>query len=102
MSLMNILVLQIAGIALAVAPLAFCFMPVGLWVSALAAGVPVGPGTATLARNSRPIKRKPMSRWGLPGPRPRNGERWVMAVAQEQGTSALAQQRNSAAVMECW
>jgi uncharacterized protein YqfA (UPF0365 family) len=42
---MNILVLLIAGIALAVVFLTFYFVPVGLWISALAAGVPVGPGT---------------------------------------------------------
>lgn len=42
---MNVMVLLMAGISLAVVFLAFYFVPVGLWISALAAGVPVGPGT---------------------------------------------------------
>jgi len=42
---MNVMVLLIAGISLAVVFLTFYFVPVGLWISALAAGVPVGPGT---------------------------------------------------------
>ncbi len=42
---MNVVVLLTAGIALAVVFLVFYFVPVGLWISALAAGVPVGPGT---------------------------------------------------------
>ncbi len=42
---MNVMVFVAAGFALLVLWLFFYFVPVGLWISALAAGVPVGPGT---------------------------------------------------------
>ncbi len=42
---MNLMVFVAAGVALVIVWLFFYFVPVGLWISALAAGVPVGPGT---------------------------------------------------------
>ncbi len=42
---MNVMVFVAAGIALLIVWLFFYFVPVALWISALAAGVPVGPGT---------------------------------------------------------
>ncbi len=42
---MNVLVFLVAGIAVLVLWLFFYFVPVALWISALAAGVPVGPST---------------------------------------------------------
>ncbi len=42
---MSAMVFVAAGIALLIVWMFFYFVPVGLWISALTAGVPVGPGT---------------------------------------------------------
>ncbi len=42
---MNPLVFVMAGLAILVLWLFFYFVPVGLWISAIAAGLPVGPGS---------------------------------------------------------